>query len=195
MPRTARTARNAALSAAAVAAALTLSACSPAMTIRSYAASDGTLVEIDHQLRGINLMIVSEAEGEPGNLLGALANATDRELEYTLTVDGAAPLQISVEPFHTVYLGTDEGEQAIIDTVTTIPGGYLSATLEADGQSKEFKLPVFDGTLPEYAGSLPTQAPDSATSTPGVSVGGTTAEDIEPDDADDTGATTEGGQG
>ncbi|MDO8143887.1 MULTISPECIES: hypothetical protein [unclassified Isoptericola] len=154
MARSARTARSA-LAAGVAVGALALGACAPITTQMGYAPSDGTRVDFeDTQVRGLNLLVIATEEGGDGNLLGALANNSDEDVEFTLTASGAAPVTVPVPAEETVYLGTD-GEETLLGPVDTIPGGTLEATLEVAGQSETFYLPVFDGTLPEYADYLP----------------------------------------
>lgn len=150
------TARAAAL-AGATTAALLLAACSPTTTTLDYAPSDGARVEVsaDARLRGLNLLVVSEGDGAPGTLLGALSNTTDEDATFTLTADGAAPVTVRVDAGATVTLGTADGEDAQLDAVDVVPGSTLTAELTAAGESAEFELPVFDGSLPEYADYLP----------------------------------------
>src|SRR5690606_961128 len=74
--RSARPARTTLVAAGAAAGALLLGACAPITTQLPYAPSDGSRVDFDDAagLRGLNLMVLTAAEGEPGALLGALAN-------------------------------------------------------------------------------------------------------------------------
>lgn len=157
----ARGARTIAVAAISAAGALLLAACAPTTTTLSYDPSDGVGVSVlgeeDTDLRGINLMVVSAAEGEAGNVLGALANETADDASFTLQAPGAAPVIVEVPAGGTVYLGTETGEAVLLDTVGAAPGDYLDATLSVGGDTKEFQLPVFDGTLSEYADYLPVE--------------------------------------
>lgn len=155
MSRSARSARPGVVAASVAAGALLLTACAPIITTEPYSPSDGTRVDLDARHRGLNLMVVSEGEGEPGNVFGALTNSSSEPVTFRLEVDGAAPLTVPVEPRQTVTLGTEDGIAATLDAVDTIPGGYLQATLSAGEVSEDFALPVLDGTLPEYADHLP----------------------------------------
>jgi hypothetical protein len=160
--RTARPARTVAVAAAVAAGALTLAACSPTETIQAYSPSDGSRVDITPSLRGVNLLVVTPEEDAPGNLQGGLVNRTAEEVTYTLTAEGAAPVTVSVPAHSTVYLGTQGGVPAQLDTVAAEPGGTLPASLSVDGDAQEFDLHVLDGTLPEYAAVLPTPSPSSS---------------------------------
>ncbi|PFG44379.1 hypothetical protein ATJ88_3103 [Isoptericola jiangsuensis] len=157
MARSARPARPAAVAAGAAAASvLLLGACAPVTTELPYAPSDGTRVDFtDVEARGLNLMVLSPAEGSEGAVFGALANSSSEDLTFTLTATGAAPVTVTVPAQETVYLGTEEGEQVTLDSVATIPGGNLEATLTAGDDTEDFYLPVFDSTLPEYAAYVP----------------------------------------
>jgi hypothetical protein len=158
----ARGARTIALAAVSATGALLLAACAPTTTDLNYDPSDGVGVSVlgeeDRDLRGINLLVVSAAEGEPGNLLGALANETAEDASFTLEAVGASPVTVEVPAGDTVYLGTETGEAVQLDTVNAQPGNYLDAVLTVGSDSMEFQLPVFDGTLPEYADHLPAAA-------------------------------------
>jgi hypothetical protein len=159
----ARGARTIAVAAVSAAGAFLLAACAPTTTTLTYDPSDGVGVSVlgeeNRDLRGINLMVVSAAEGEPGNVLGALANESDNDASFTLEAPGASPVTVDVPAGGTVYLGTETGEAVQLDAVGAAPGDYLDATLSVGSDSTEFQLPVFDGTLPEYADHLPTAAP------------------------------------
>lgn len=153
--RATTTARVAAVAASAAAGALLLTACSPVTTNLDYDPSDGVRVELSRDLHGSNLMVVSEGDGAPGNVLGALTNRSSDPATFTLEAEGAAALEIEVGPRTTVFLGTADGEEAQLDAVDTAPGTHLAATLSAGDTAQEFDLPVFDGTLPEYQDYLP----------------------------------------
>jgi hypothetical protein len=166
----ARGARTIALAAVSATGALLLAACAPTTTDLNYDPSDGVgisvLGEENRDLRGINLMVVSAAEGEAGNVLGALANETADDASFTLEAPGAAPVTVDVPAGGTVYLGTETGEAVQLDTVGAAPGEYVDAVLTVGGDSKEFQLPVFDGTLPEYADYLPVAVLPSPSASP-----------------------------
>ncbi len=134
---------------------LGLTACAPTMTLNGYAPSDGTRVDLSDSLRAVNLLVVASEQGGEGNVQGALANHTDEAVTFTLTVDGAAPVRIEVDPASTVFLGGDGGEEVVLGTVAEAPGAFLDAAIEAGGESKQFQLPVLDGTLAEYADLVP----------------------------------------
>ncbi|MFE5310492.1 hypothetical protein [Isoptericola sp. NPDC056605] len=158
MSRSARPARLVA-AASVMAGALLLAACSPTITTKPYAPSDGVRVNLTDQVRGINLMIVSEGEGEPGAVLGALANGSAEDVDFVLAAEGAEPISLTVPAGQTIYLSADQVSDQAVDaqlgTVATHPGGDLDATLSGAGTDENFFLPVMDGTLPEYAAWVP----------------------------------------
>lgn len=169
-----RGARTIALAAVSASGALLLAGCSPSTTDLNYDPSDGAGVSVlgeeNRALRGINLMVVSTAEGEAGNVLGALTNKTADDASFTLEAPGAAPVTLDVPAGDTVYLGTETGETVQLDAVGGAPGEYLDAQLTVGSDSMEFQLPVLDGTLPEYAEYLPAaEASPSASGSPSAS--------------------------
>lgn len=158
MSRSARPARTVA-AASVLAGALLLAACSPTITTKPYAPSDGVRVNLTDHVRGINLMVVTDGEGEPGALLGALANDSAEDVNFVLTAEGAEPLALDVPAGQTIYLSAqpagDQVVDAVLDTVATHPGGDIESTLSGAGVDEDFSLPVMDGSLPEYAAYLP----------------------------------------
>jgi hypothetical protein len=156
--RSARPARTV-VAASVMTGTLLLAACSPTITTKPYAASDGVRVDLTDQVRGINLMVVSEGDGEPGAVLGALANDSSEAVDFVLAAEGAEPISLNVPAGGTVYLGADqEGDQVVdaqLGSVATHAGGDLDATLSGAGVDEDFFLPVMDGTLPEYADYVP----------------------------------------
>jgi len=157
--RSVRPARTVA-AASVMAGALLLAACSPTITTKPYAPSDGVRVNLTDHVRGINLMVVTEGEGEPGSVLGALANDSSESVSFVLTAEGAEPLSVEVPAGGTVYLNADQEDSAQvaqpqIASVASHPGGDLEATLSGAGVEEDFFLPIMDGTLPEYQAYLP----------------------------------------
>ncbi len=141
---------------AVVASVALATACSPIETNRPYSPSDGLRVDLTSELRGLNLLVVSAAEGEPGTLVGAFANDSDENVEFAVLPEGGAPVVIPVAAGEAVYLGTEDGFEVLLGRVDAEPGGTLPVVVSAtSGEEQEMFLPVLDGTLQEYAHLVP----------------------------------------
>ncbi|PJI93966.1 hypothetical protein [Luteimicrobium subarcticum] len=142
----------------ALVAAAVLSGCAPIETDKPVQISDGVDVTVG-DVKGINLLVISEDEGQPGRLLGAFTNSGDADEVVNVAADGASPQTVSVAAGKTVYLsGSDDAEEVTIDTTTAAPGAVLPTTFSVSDTSEDVKVPVLDGTLPEYATLVPTAA-------------------------------------
>lgn len=138
-------------------AALTVAGCSPIVTAKPYAPSDGIRVELGASFSAANLLIITAAKGEPGVLVGGLTNRTDDPISVTLSPDGATEATVRVPAQSTVLLGGDNDDPIAIDAVAVAPGSVLPLTISTrDGGSEDVSVPVLDGTLPEYADLVPT---------------------------------------
>ncbi|ROR73229.1 hypothetical protein [Bogoriella caseilytica] len=132
-------------------AALALGGCSftnPVMTLQPYSGGDGVRAELREGAVIVeNLMLLTEAEGEAGFVLGSLVNRTSSDVEITLDLDGL------VESFEVPAAGTVNlmEENLTIAEITVAPGGKLTGTLSTpeDG-SIQVQAPVLDGTVPPY---------------------------------------------
>lgn len=136
---------------------LGLSACSPTMTNQTYAASDGiraTLGDFTFE----NLSIVTLAQGEPGQLLGAATNTSSDAGSVTLTsADGSIVIPVPLKGASTVNFFTDGKELGLLSEVPAPPGATLEFTVsDLDGQSTTVYVPVLDGAWKEYADAVPT---------------------------------------
>jgi len=139
-----------------VASVAVASACSPIETNRPYSPSDGLRVDLTDDLRGLNLLVVSAADGDAGALVGAFANDSAEDVEFDVTPEGGDPVTVPVAAGETVYLGTEDGFDAQIGRVDVAPGGMLPVTVSVtSGEEQGMSLPVLDGTLEEYAHLLP----------------------------------------
>ncbi|MGN8245092.1 hypothetical protein ACTHAM_002206 [Cellulomonas soli] len=154
--RRARRTRPAVIAAAALAVA-GLSACSatnPLQTAEAYSAADGVGTTLG-DVRAVNLLVITAAEGEPGVLIGGLANDGSSDTEVTLTVDGTQST-VEVPADGVVTFGGDDGESFEIDSVGAAPGALTTLTIATGSAgSDELEVPVLDGTLPEYADLVP----------------------------------------
>jgi len=139
-----------------VASAVAVSACSPITTDIAYSPSDGIRVNLTDEVRALNLLIVSAAEGEPGTLLGGAANDSDEPVEITIAPEGTDPIDVPLEAGETVYFGVDDGFEAQFGNVDAAPGATISVTVTAStGESETAQVPVVNGALEEYKDYLP----------------------------------------
>ncbi len=129
-------------------------------TTMVYSASDGVRLDMG-QLELRNVLIISEAAGDPGRVVGTFYNQADADV--TLTVSGAAGSQteITIAPGVPLVLGADS-DAAILSTMAEQPGAYETLELRQSGAGSDtatVKVPVLDGTLAEYKNLVPTADP------------------------------------
>ncbi len=150
--------RTAALLAVA-SAGLLLSGCSfraPNTAIQPYAPADGLQAELGDVLVR-NMLVVSEGEGAPGLLVGALVNRGDEDSTVQVEV-GGTQVELDVPAGVSVALGNGrerpDGEQATIveetvevDEVEPRAGGVIDLSVSDQvGGSASLRVPV---VLPE----------------------------------------------
>lgn len=167
-PRTRRLRAATGLAVAGLAAALTLTGCSATnqmTTEKEYNASDGVGGHVG-DIRAINFLVASEAKGDPGALLGALANSghDDETVTVSLGTDGQ---RVRVPAGQTVLLGApggnaDADETIVFPTVPQPPGAVVTVTVATQNAgSINLEVPIVDGSMPEYAGSVPSPTASS----------------------------------
>lgn len=137
---------------AAAVATLVLAGCSyvnPITTQDNYAASDGTQLIVD-EFQAMNLIVVSEGEGEPGVLTGRLYNESDEELEVEISFDAATATTVVVPPRSAVNLTPLDGVE--VTGTAPVVAGLLADVGFATAPNGFYtaRVPVMDGTLPEY---------------------------------------------
>lgn len=139
-------------------------ACSPVHTLDLFDPSDGVAITVEGEVKATNLLVLTEAQGSPGTLVGSLSNLTDREVEVELQAEGADPIQVPLAPHHTVYLtpknpdfdGPTSAFDAQFSSVATMPGGTLEVIIgTASAGAATIEVPVLDGTLEPYDEYLP----------------------------------------
>ena len=141
--------------AAAAAAALILSSCawaSPTRTNEAYAPSDGVRVSLvdGDEVRVENVMLLTEAEGSPAQLFGAVVNDTPEAVTVGVSVGGSQST-IEVDANGVARL---EEETDVIESSPAAPGSTSPVTFEFRGaQTRD--VPVLDGTLSPYDEYLP----------------------------------------
>jgi len=165
-----RTRRHLALAAGIAVAGLALAGCSATNDITTqleYSASDGVRVTLG-DVRGSNLLVVTDAEGRPGLLIGAFTNDGEETRTVTVTVGGGTQSTLRVDPRATVLLdGTVEPGRARVEVpaVDRAPGGVTTITVGTDvAGSTDLQVPVLDDTLGEYGDLLETVSASAPTS-------------------------------
>jgi len=139
----------------ALASAATLSACTNTQTDKPYQPSDGIDVVVG-DVKGINLLVLSGAKGDPGRLLGSFYNSGSDSATVTVGPEGVSAATVSVDPSSTTQLGTEGTDDVVFDTTDVAPGAVLPVTVGVGDASETVSVPVLDGTLPEYATLVPT---------------------------------------
>ncbi len=98
-----------------------------------------------------SLLIVSEAKGKPGRLLGTLFNQTQAPVEITLS-NGDDRVKV------TVPKGAEhrfDENPALFHAISDIPGSRVPVTVRSGADSTTLQVPVLDGTLEPYRPYLP----------------------------------------
>lgn len=146
------------VSAAAIAAALMLTACSPVMTDQNYSPSDGVAVRWSENahVKGTNLLLLADGEGSDARLVGGLSNDTDSDIEVTLGfVDGAVDV-VGIPAHSTYLLDGSPGRDVVLPGVPVPPGATATMAFSTpELGSVTLEVPVLDGTLAEYADLVP----------------------------------------
>ena len=142
--------------AAALVAALTgCSITNPIQTQVLYAASDGARITLGESIEAENFLLLTEAEGEPGALIGAVTNRGDAEAEVLIDIDGAGRHVVTVPAGDSIRLVGDDVLR--FDAVETMPGATAPITISTGAEGAvSATVPVLDGSLPEYAEVLAT---------------------------------------
>jgi hypothetical protein len=115
-----------------------------------------------------NMLVISAGQNQEGRVIGAVANASDKDIQLTITGAAGSRTQFSI-PSHGSYTLDESTDAAILSKVSEIPGSLEPLKFSQDGQagpqSADLGVPVFDGTLPEYAAYVPGGATASSSST------------------------------
>ena len=158
-PHPSARAQGAVVGAMTIGIALAVAGCSatnPITTTRSYAASDGVAVELG-DLRIGNLLVLSAAQGEAGTVLAALSNDGTADIEVTIGLaDGDPGAPIDVPAGQTVLVGPAAAATVDLDAMPAAPGALVDLAITSDqGGTTTRRVPVLDGTQPEYAELVP----------------------------------------
>lgn len=127
----------------------------PQQTTYQYAASDGIHAEVGPaKLR--NILIVASDENQPGRVIGAIYNSSPNDITVSLNGAGGAQAEVAVEK-NSYTLLNESTDPVILSTAGGRPGSLVDITVTEDetDMTQVIKVPVLDGTLPEYAPYLP----------------------------------------
>jgi hypothetical protein len=145
-----------------LASAATAAGCAPDVTAKHYAPSDGIDVTVG-DVKGNNLLLLTDAEGDPGRLIGAFYNGADQATTVDVAPQGTDPASIDVDASSSVYLGTAAHQKDVVfDETNAAPGTFLPVSVTVGGKTTTVQVPVLDGTLPEYTSLVPTASPTDA---------------------------------
>lgn len=138
-----------------------LGACSPVATLDPYSPSDGVRVALGDDMVFSNLMVLSEAAGEAGYLVGGFTNRGG--VDTIVSVDaGSGIINIEVAAGQTVIVTPDQSESIIITEVSVPPGANLPLQISTTSYgSTAADVPVLDGTLPYYGDFFPVTGPEN----------------------------------
>ena len=161
MPRTqrSRTAaptrfRGAVVAAVLVATMLLVGGCSRTNEVATQASSDGLRAELGGLLFS-NLMVLAAGEGEPGTVLGAVANHGQGSVTVSIGLPGDEPEPFEVAEDETVLLGPEEHRIRLQD-MPEPPGTVIELHIVSDRDGElTRRVPVLDATLDYYEGLVP----------------------------------------
>jgi hypothetical protein len=127
----------------------------PQQTSVQYSASDGISANLG-PLEIRNLLIISRGEDQPGRIIGAVYNSSSSDVKLTVTGAKGSKTEISVAKNSDTLLN-DTTAPAILSSTGGVPGSLVDVKLTESGtaQTSTVKVPVLDGTLPEYKAYLP----------------------------------------
>lgn len=138
-------------------AALVLAGCSvasPMTALSPYEASDGLHVSVG-DVDALNLLLVTEAMGEPALLTGSIVNSGDAEAIVGIVGSDGSTIELTVAAGAAVRLGIGEGDTTLVIAGTVAPGGIDDIGISVDGSEPVVTgIPVVDGTLDQYASVL-----------------------------------------
>ncbi len=144
-----------------VAAAGLLAGCqvfSPIQTNVPFDPADGVPVDLGEvQIR--DLVVVAEAKGGPGTLVGSVNNDGNEAAEITVTGEGGQPLTLRVPPHQHLSLSTTS--RSTLQSVAKDPGGMVTLQIATTASGPNIvDVPVL---LPNgyYEPFKPTPAPTS----------------------------------
>lgn len=153
------------LVASAVVATLAVGGCSqmsPQTTQLKYAASDGVMGN-KGALGVRNLMLIASDEGGEANVVGTFVNTSDSPLNVTLATEAGPAGTVTVPANSSTAVGPEDANKATAK-VGGKPGALAAMKISAGSDQLELKVPILDGTLPEYSTLVPTASASASTS-------------------------------
>ncbi len=142
------------VAAVALGATLALTSCSLTSSITTsldYDPSDGTAVAVG-EVRALNVLLVTTAEGEPAAVVGALYNDHETAAATVTIAVGDTEETYIIPPMKGILLGLGDGAEEYITEAPADPGLFSTYTVTVeDAGASTGALPIVDGTLPQYA--------------------------------------------
>jgi hypothetical protein len=133
----------------------------PQATTEIYSPADGVNIPDSGPLKVRNALIVSEEEGEAGNLIAAIVNETDESQTLNIELGEGADAQkatVRVPARSSVSLGnpSDETPPLELEAVPGPPGSTVAVYFQSgDAEGVLYQVPVLDGSLDYYNELLP----------------------------------------
>lgn len=122
-----------------------------------YEPADGVEALLGPDVVVSSVLIVTDEQGAPGNLIARVVNSGIEPARVLLASEEAGvEVTVTAEPGETVEIGP-EGEQVIVESVDAVPGTLVPfvAALPDGELAFEILVPVFDETFPRYAELVP----------------------------------------
>jgi len=161
-------------------AASACSLASPKVIATPYAAADGSNADLaipgsgTVQLR--NFLVVSQAKGAPGVIIGAVTTDSLQPLQVQLNLldptgqNALGQAVLTVEPGRLIQIGPGGTEQLQVPDVQVPPGSVLNLNVRSAAGTKTFAIPVVGETGPystvtaSAAASSPSESPSESAS-------------------------------
>lgn len=146
----------------------------PAIVLDAYSPGDGVGAELG-EVAVRNLVVVSEGDGAPGVLIGALVSRADTDVNMLVQAEGGLEQLVLLEAGQAVELGTGEDEAvtpgtgtspgaravpAVLESVDPIAGDTIAVTVVSEvAGSVVLQVPI-TSPVREYATITPPADPD-----------------------------------
>lgn len=124
----------------------------PMDTQRSMVPGDGLNFSLGPQVSVASLLVVTEAEGDPGVLVARVVNSGSEAVQVSISGSGVDE-EVDVPAGRTASIGgvVKGSQEVVIDSVDQAPGALIPLTFSSDAGEREVQAPVLDGTLEQYA--------------------------------------------